>query len=86
MTETSGNGASKWNQLCNAALAEFDPAILPKRIAEARHAVLDQIEDNFSQSASDEDQALRNALDALEALRALLTVVERKTTQPETGE
>ena len=60
--------------------------ILPQRIAEARSAVLDQIEDNFSQSASDENQALRNALDALTALTALLTVIERKATQPEIGE
>jgi len=64
-------------------LAEFDPAILPQRIADARSAVLDQIEDNFSESASDESQALHNALDALKALQ---TIVERKATQPEIGE
>jgi len=67
----------------NAASVEFDPAILPQRIAEARRPVLDQIEDNFSQSASDESQALHNALDALKALQ---TIVERKATQPEIGE
>ena len=70
----------------NAASVEFDPAILPQRIAEARRPVLDQIEDNFSQSASDESQALRNALDALTALAVLLTVIERRATQPEIGE
>ena len=86
VTNTNENGVPRWKQLCNAALAEFDPALLPQRIADARNAVLDQIEDNFSEPASDENQALRNALHALEALTALQTVVKRKTAQHEVGE
>ena len=83
MSDTSGNGAPKWKQLCNAALAELDPAKLPERIAEARRAVLDRIEDNFSGSANDDHQALRNALEALTALQA---VVKRDTIQREIEE
>ena len=83
MTETSDNGAPKWKQLCNAALAELDPTKLPIRIAEARRAVLDRIEDNFSGSANDDHQALRNALEALNALQA---IVKRETIQHEISE
>ncbi len=42
----------QWKQLCIAALAELNPAKVPERIAVARSAVLDQIEDNLSKSSS----------------------------------
>ena len=61
----------QWKQLCIAALAELNPAKVPERIAVARSAVLDQIEDNISQSSSHEQLALRDALVALDVLRDL---------------
>ncbi len=61
----------QWKQLCISALAERNPAKVPERIAVARSAVLDQIEDNISQSSRHEQLALRNALVALDVLRDL---------------
>ena len=52
----------QWKQLCIAALAERNPAKVPERIAVARSAVLDQIEDNFSKSSSNEQSTLRQDL------------------------
>ena len=61
-----------WKQLCLAGVSELDPTKLPRRLADARSAVLDRIEDNFSKPSNDEQLALRNALDALAALRAIV--------------
>jgi len=71
----------QWKQLCIAALAERNPAKVPERIAVARSAVLDQIEDNLSKSSSNEQPTLRNALEALDVLRK---IVQRKVAQSET--
>ena len=70
----------RWKQLCIAALAERNPAKVPERIAVARSAVLDQIEDNLSQSSSNQ-LVLRKALEALDVLRK---IVQRKVAQRET--
>ena len=64
-----------WKQLCLDAVSELDGNKLPQRLADARSAVLDRIEDNFSKPSNDEQLALRNALDALAALCA---IVQRK--------
>jgi hypothetical protein len=71
----------QWKQLCIAALAELNPAKVPERIAVARSAVLDQVEDNLSKSSSNEQSTLRNALEALDVLRK---IVQRKVAQSET--
>ena len=71
----------QWKQLYIAALAERNPAKVPERIAVARSAVLDQIEDNFSKSSSNEQSTLRHALAALDVLRK---IVQRKVAQSET--
>ncbi len=73
MSDTSIDGA-QWKQLCQAALFELDPARLLLRIAEARSAILDQIEDGFSKPSNAKQVALRNALEALKTLR---TIAER---------
>ena len=71
----------QWKQLSIAALAERNPAKVPERLASARSAVLDQIEDNISRSSNHEQLTLRNALEALDVLR---TIVQRKVAQRET--
>ena len=71
----------QWKQLCISALAERNPAKVPERIAVARSAVLDQIEDDLSKSSSKEQSTLRNALEALDVLRK---IVQRKVAQSET--
>ena len=61
-----------WKQLCLAAVSELDAEKLPQRLADARSAVLDRIEDNFSKPSNDEQFALRNALEVLAALRTIV--------------
>jgi hypothetical protein len=69
----------KWRQLCQAALFEVDPVKLLERIASARSAVLDRIEDRFSTKSNGqsggEERGLRDALAALTVLR---TIAERQ--------
>ncbi|HMJ20994.1 MAG TPA: hypothetical protein VK513_03770 [Terriglobales bacterium] len=66
MSETKSNGAAhpQWRQLCEAAVLELDPNKLLARIAEARTAVLYQIEDSLDSSQA-ERFALHDALDRL---------------------
>ena len=55
---------------------EPDPAKLLQRIAEARSAVLDRIEEGFSKPSDGEQLAQR---DALETLTTLRKIAERDT-------
>jgi len=73
MSDIIGNDAAhlEWRQLCQAAMLELDPAKLLERIAEARSAVLDQIEDGFSKSPQGEQLALREALQTLSSLQRM---------------
>jgi hypothetical protein len=50
---------------------ELDPVKLLERIAEARSAVLDRIEDRLSKPINGEQYALRNALETLSTLHEL---------------
>jgi len=63
--------APDWRQLCQVAFFELDPEKLLQRIAEARNAVLDRIEDCHSRPADREGYALREALEALNTLRKI---------------
>ena len=76
MSDIIGNDAAhtEWRQLCQAAFVEHDPARLIVLIAEARSAVLDRIEDGFSQSRQAEQFELR---EALHILSTLLRMAER---------
>ena len=60
---------SEWRRLCQIALLETDPVKLLERIADARNAVLDRIEDGFTKSQDGEQVALREALSMLDNLR-----------------
>jgi hypothetical protein len=66
---------SKWGQLCELASLETDPVKRLQRIATARHAILDCIEDGFSGKTKTGQTALR---DALEDLSRLQTFAESK--------
>jgi hypothetical protein len=66
----------QWKQRYQAAILEPDPAKLLQRIAEARSAVLDRIEDGFSKPSDGEQLAQR---DALETLTTLRKIAERDT-------
>ena len=60
-----------WRQLCQAALFETNPAKLLERIAHARNAVFDRIEDSYSKPLNGEQAALRDALATLNSLRRI---------------
>ena len=60
-----------WRQLCQAALFETNPVKLLERIAHARNAVLDRIEDGYSKPQTGEQSALRDALATLGSLRRI---------------
>lgn len=59
----------KWRQLCEAAVIELDPEKLTERIAEARAAVLAQMDDGFPCLSEGERLALHDALDMLLVLQ-----------------
>ena len=61
----------EWRQLYQAAFFETNPMKLPERIARARNAVLDRIEDGHSKSPNGEQAVLRNALATLDTLRRI---------------
>jgi hypothetical protein len=71
MSDIISNDAAhpEWRQLCQAVLFEIDPVKLLERITLARHAVLDRIEDGYSQPKNGEQAALREALTTLDTLR-----------------
>ncbi len=71
MTDIRNDAVHEWLQLCHAAFFELDPVKLLERIAEARSAVLDRIEDRLSEPINGEQYALRNALETLSTLREL---------------
>ena len=61
----------EWRHLYQAAFFETNPVTLLERIARARNAVLDRIEDGHSKSPNGEQTALRNALATLDTLRRI---------------
>ena len=60
-----------WRQLCQAALFETNAVKLLERIAHARNAVLDRIEDGYTKPLNSEEHDLRDALTALDTLRRI---------------
>jgi hypothetical protein len=71
MTDIRNDAVHEWLQLCQAAFFELDPVKLLERIAKARSAVLDRIEDTLSKPVNDEQSALRKALATLSTLHEL---------------
>ena len=73
MSDTFCNDAAhfEWRQLCQAAFLELDPIELLERIAAARSAILERIQDNFPKPNNTEQYALREALETLGTLGEL---------------
>jgi hypothetical protein len=72
--ETALSGNRNWDQLYVAALFETDKTRIPDRIAEAKKAIVSRARYLFSSGADtiEEDQALDDALYALQALQSCL--------------
>jgi hypothetical protein len=67
-----------WRHLYEAAMLEVDDGRLPTRIADARRAMHDRVEEVLTNPSSDEHRVLG---DALRALRILEEVATREKTQ-----
>ena len=71
MTNKQTHFLPDWRQLCQAALFETNPVKLLERIAHARNAVLDRIEDGYTKPLNGEEHDLRDALTALDSMRRI---------------
>ena len=71
MTHKQTHFLQDWRQLCQAALFETNAVKLLERIAHARNAVLDRIEDRHTKPLNGEQAALREALATLDTLRRI---------------
>jgi hypothetical protein len=71
MSDTNNAAHPEWRQLCQAALFELNPVKLLERIARARNAVLDRIEDGHTKPLNGEQHDLRDALTTLDSLRRI---------------
>jgi hypothetical protein len=65
MANTGSRDSSQWRSLYEAAVLELNHDKLRERIAEARHAILDRMEDLSRSKGSTEDEELINALTVL---------------------
>jgi len=69
MTTAGTPGPLDWKELYRLAFVELDPAKLPQRIADARVAVLNRIEETLKNPGLGEHQTLNDALSGLRVLR-----------------
>jgi hypothetical protein len=79
----SGSGPTSpgagWQQLYESAVLELDERRLPERVAVARRAILDRVEEILTTVRTDEHRALS---DALRFLLLLEEVVGKESTHP----
>jgi hypothetical protein len=61
--------SQEWQDLYQFAISEQDNTRLPQRIAEARCAIFDRIEDRISRPDSDERRMLTEALNGLRVIQ-----------------
>jgi hypothetical protein len=61
--------SQEWQDLYQLAISEQNTARLPQRIADARGAILDRIEERITRPDSDERRMLNDALNGLRGLQ-----------------
>jgi hypothetical protein len=70
MSTNDGAHLPDWKKLYQLAIAERNPSQLPQRIMDARHAILDRIEESLTKRGNyQERQELTDALNNLRVLR-----------------
>ena len=68
---TGNHAFPQWRALYEAAVLEFHHDKLLERIAEAKHAIMDRMEDLNRSEGDTENEELMNALTALGDLRRI---------------
>jgi len=67
----SPHNGSNWRQKFESALLERDNSVLPRRLCDAKHAIVDRIEDSFDTASMAERKLLLAALNTLSELQRL---------------
>ncbi|PYX38757.1 MAG: hypothetical protein DMG81_10960 [Acidobacteria bacterium] len=65
------NSNEGWKRLFEAALFERDRSVLPARLLEAKHAIMDRIEDSIDSASYAERRLLLGALNTISELQRL---------------
>jgi len=65
-----------WRKAFEAALLERDQAVLPRRLRDAKNAVMDRIEDSLDSASPSERKVLLAALNTISELQRLAQVDE----------
>ena len=68
-----------WKSLHQLAVIEVDPVKLPRRITEARNAILDRVEETITRPGDYHER--QDLTDALNGLRVLRQESERRVSQ-----
>ena len=63
-----------WRRLFEAALLERDAVVLPRRLQDAKHAVMDRIEGSFGSASLSERHLLLSALKTISELQRLANI------------
>jgi hypothetical protein len=66
----------EWRRAFEAALLERDHTLLPRRLRDAKNAVMDRIEDSLDSSSPSERKVLLAALNTISELQRLAQVDE----------
>ena len=66
----------EWRKAFEAALLERDHTLLPRRLRDAKNAVMDRIEDSFDSASLSERKLLLAALNTISELQRLAQVDE----------
>ncbi len=62
---------ARWRRLFEAALLERDPKALPSRLHDAKHAVMDRVEESFKTASVAERRLLLAVLNTISELQRL---------------
>jgi hypothetical protein len=74
-----------WKKAFEAALLERDPAVLPRRLRDAKNALMDRIEDSLNSASLSERRVLLAALNTISELQRLAQVDELPSTETTHG-